>query len=151
MKYGTFHWHATPECFRCKSCKCSLLGKPFLGRSDGIYCSSSCSAPIRAEDYFIISQDNAMQHSVSEMRLKRTSSLGRSDFMQISRLSSMPDLSERKTVKFDVPETDDCSSCSSSESEFDYSAYRPRISYVQSESLSQRPTRKKKHRKCIVS
>lgn len=35
-------WHGNDECFTCKTCKTSLVGKPFLPRLDNIFCSRNC-------------------------------------------------------------------------------------------------------------
>lgn len=43
MQYRGAHWHATDKCFACCSCQKSLLGLPFMPRSDAIYCSKSCA------------------------------------------------------------------------------------------------------------
>jgi hypothetical protein len=43
MSHDGQHWHATDLCFACCTCKCSLLGRPFLPRRGAIYCSMTCS------------------------------------------------------------------------------------------------------------
>jgi LIM domain len=43
MSHEGQHWHATDLCFACCTCKCSLLGRPFLPRRGAIYCSMTCS------------------------------------------------------------------------------------------------------------
>ena len=43
MTHEGQHWHATPECFSCHTCRTSLLGHPFLPRRGLIYCSVACS------------------------------------------------------------------------------------------------------------
>ncbi|XP_037902643.1 protein prickle-like isoform X3 [Hermetia illucens] len=43
MSHDGQHWHATDECFSCNTCRCSLLGRPFLPRRGAIYCSIACS------------------------------------------------------------------------------------------------------------
>lgn len=43
MSHDGQHWHATDECFSCNTCRCSLLGRPFLPRRGSIYCSIACS------------------------------------------------------------------------------------------------------------
>lgn len=43
MSHDGQHWHATDECFSCNTCRCSLLGRPFLPRRGDIYCSIACS------------------------------------------------------------------------------------------------------------
>ncbi len=37
------HWHATAACFRCYTCRRSLLGQPFLPSKGAIFCSLECS------------------------------------------------------------------------------------------------------------
>lgn len=50
-------WHAAPECFKCRHCSSSLLGRPFLPSQDGsIYCSAKClEAPKSAADRLSLS------------------------------------------------------------------------------------------------
>ncbi|XP_011178830.2 uncharacterized protein LOC105209879 [Zeugodacus cucurbitae] len=43
MSHDGQHWHATDQCFSCCTCRCSLLGRPFLPRRGTIYCSIACS------------------------------------------------------------------------------------------------------------
>ncbi|XP_070497526.1 protein prickle-like isoform X2 [Chironomus tepperi] len=43
MSHDGQHWHATDQCFSCSTCRCSLLGRPFLPRRGSIYCSIACS------------------------------------------------------------------------------------------------------------
>uniref|UniRef100_A0A182MN04 Protein prickle n=1 Tax=Anopheles culicifacies TaxID=139723 RepID=A0A182MN04_9DIPT len=43
MSHDGQHWHATDQCFSCSTCRCSLLGRPFLPRRGEIYCSIACS------------------------------------------------------------------------------------------------------------
>ncbi|XP_050090335.1 protein prickle-like [Anopheles aquasalis] len=43
MSHDGQHWHATEHCFACSTCRCSLLGRPFLPRRGEIYCSIACS------------------------------------------------------------------------------------------------------------
>lgn len=43
MSHDGQHWHATDHCFSCSTCRCSLLGRPFLPRRGAIYCSIACS------------------------------------------------------------------------------------------------------------
>ncbi|XP_053687192.1 protein prickle-like [Sabethes cyaneus] len=43
MSHDGQHWHATDNCFACSTCRCSLLGRPFLPRRGEIYCSIACS------------------------------------------------------------------------------------------------------------
>lgn len=43
MSHEGQHWHATEACFRCATCRQSLLGRPFLPRKGLIYCSLQCS------------------------------------------------------------------------------------------------------------
>lgn len=43
MSHDGQHWHATDHCFSCSTCRCSLLGRPFLPRRRAIYCSIACS------------------------------------------------------------------------------------------------------------
>ncbi|XP_058827157.1 protein prickle-like [Topomyia yanbarensis] len=43
MSHDGQHWHATDSCFACSTCRCSLLGRPFLPRRGEIYCSIACS------------------------------------------------------------------------------------------------------------
>uniref|UniRef100_A0A1B0GLV7 Protein prickle n=1 Tax=Phlebotomus papatasi TaxID=29031 RepID=A0A1B0GLV7_PHLPP len=43
MSHDGQHWHATDHCFSCNTCRCSLLGRPFLPRRGAIYCSIACS------------------------------------------------------------------------------------------------------------
>lgn len=43
MSHDGQHWHATDQCFACSTCRCSLLGRPFLPRRGAIYCSIACS------------------------------------------------------------------------------------------------------------
>ncbi len=43
MSHDGQHWHATDQCFSCTTCRCSLLGRPFLPRRGSIYCSIACS------------------------------------------------------------------------------------------------------------
>lgn len=43
MSHDGQHWHATEQCFACSTCRCSLLGRPFLPRRGAIYCSIACS------------------------------------------------------------------------------------------------------------
>lgn len=43
MTHGNRQWHATNYCFVCTTCCVGLLGKPFLPRDDGIFCSLKCS------------------------------------------------------------------------------------------------------------
>lgn len=43
MSHDGQHWHATDNCFSCSTCRCSLLGRPFLPRRGAIYCSIACS------------------------------------------------------------------------------------------------------------
>ncbi|XP_018494421.1 protein prickle [Galendromus occidentalis] len=43
MSHEGQHWHATEQCFRCSSCRNSLLGRPFLPKKGLIYCSLECS------------------------------------------------------------------------------------------------------------
>jgi len=43
MTHEGQHWHATAECFACRKCGISLLGRPFLPRQGLIYCSLKCS------------------------------------------------------------------------------------------------------------
>ncbi|XP_050541912.1 protein espinas-like isoform X2 [Daktulosphaira vitifoliae] len=43
MSHEGQHWHATEQCFCCHTCRCSLLGRPFLPRRGAIYCSIVCS------------------------------------------------------------------------------------------------------------
>lgn len=43
MSHDGQHWHATDQCFSCSTCRCSLLGRPFLPRRGSIYCSVACS------------------------------------------------------------------------------------------------------------
>lgn len=43
MSHDGQHWHATDQCFACSTCRCSLLGRPFLPRRGEIYCSIACS------------------------------------------------------------------------------------------------------------
>ncbi|CAB0008610.1 unnamed protein product [Nesidiocoris tenuis] len=43
MSHEGQHWHATEECFRCRTCGKSLLGSPFLPVRGAIYCSIACS------------------------------------------------------------------------------------------------------------
>lgn len=43
MSHDGQHWHATDQCFSCSTCRCSLLGRPFLPRRGAIYCSIACS------------------------------------------------------------------------------------------------------------
>lgn len=43
MSHDGQHWHATDQCFACSTCRCSLLGRPFLPRRGSIYCSIACS------------------------------------------------------------------------------------------------------------
>uniref|UniRef100_A0A182NHP1 Protein prickle n=1 Tax=Anopheles dirus TaxID=7168 RepID=A0A182NHP1_9DIPT len=43
MSHDGQHWHATDHCFACSTCRCSLLGRPFLPRRGEIYCSIACS------------------------------------------------------------------------------------------------------------
>ncbi|XP_052873835.1 protein prickle-like [Anopheles cruzii] len=43
MSHDGQHWHATEQCFACTTCRCSLLGRPFLPRRGEIYCSIACS------------------------------------------------------------------------------------------------------------
>lgn len=42
MSHHKLHWHATDQCFACVTCRCSLLGRPFLPRNNSIYCSIAC-------------------------------------------------------------------------------------------------------------
>lgn len=43
MSHEGQHWHATDYCFSCSTCRCSLLGRPFLPRRGAIFCSIGCS------------------------------------------------------------------------------------------------------------
>lgn len=43
MSHDGQHWHATDYCFSCSTCRCSLLGRPFLPRRGAIFCSIACS------------------------------------------------------------------------------------------------------------
>ena len=43
MSHDGQHWHATDFCFSCSTCRCSLLGRPFLPRRGAIFCSIACS------------------------------------------------------------------------------------------------------------
>ena len=43
MAHEGQHWHANEKCFSCKTCRNSLLGRPFLPRRGLIYCSVACS------------------------------------------------------------------------------------------------------------
>lgn len=43
MSHDGQHWHATDHCFSCSTCRCSLLGRPFLPRRGAIFCSIACS------------------------------------------------------------------------------------------------------------
>jgi hypothetical protein len=43
MSHEGQHWHANDSCFRCSTCKLSLLGKPFLPKYGLIYCSGQCA------------------------------------------------------------------------------------------------------------
>lgn len=43
MSHDGQHWHANDQCFSCSTCRCSLLGRPFLPRRGSIYCSIACS------------------------------------------------------------------------------------------------------------
>lgn len=43
MSHDGQHWHATDNCFSCSTCRCSLLGRPFLPRRGAIFCSIACS------------------------------------------------------------------------------------------------------------
>ncbi|XP_073994557.1 espinas isoform X2 [Rhodnius prolixus] len=43
MSHEGQHWHATEECFCCKTCNKPLLGRAFLPRRGLLYCSVACS------------------------------------------------------------------------------------------------------------
>lgn len=43
MSHDGQHWHANDHCFSCSTCRCSLLGRPFLPRRGAIFCSIACS------------------------------------------------------------------------------------------------------------
>ncbi|EAA04128.4 AGAP007648-PA [Anopheles gambiae str. PEST] len=54
MSHDGQHWHATDQCFACSTCRCSLLGRPFLPRRGEIYCSIACSKgepPTPSDEY----------------------------------------------------------------------------------------------------
>lgn len=42
MSHDGRHWHASDTCFRCWSCRHSLVGQPFLPRLGRLYCSVAC-------------------------------------------------------------------------------------------------------------
>jgi hypothetical protein len=42
MSHDGRHWHASDACFRCWSCRHSLVGQPFLPRLGRLYCSVTC-------------------------------------------------------------------------------------------------------------
>ncbi|XP_055387029.1 protein prickle [Condylostylus longicornis] len=86
MTHDGQHWHASDECFSCNTCRCSLLGRPFLPRRGSIYCSIACSKgePPTPSDS---SGPQTMQH---------TRSAGRSQLNQdFHRESLSPSLSPR--------------------------------------------------------
>ncbi|CAH1162785.1 unnamed protein product [Phaedon cochleariae] len=43
MSHEGQHWHAADACFCCRTCRSSLLGRPFLPRRGAIFCSIACS------------------------------------------------------------------------------------------------------------
>ncbi|CAJ0929171.1 unnamed protein product, partial [Mesorhabditis belari] len=42
LNYEETHWHATVECFHCKECDESLIGKKFIWKENCLFCSSKC-------------------------------------------------------------------------------------------------------------
>ena len=65
MTHEGQHWHANENCFACKQCRVSLLGRPFLPRRGLIYCSVLCS---KGQD------DSGEQDSSSQAPTPTTSS-----------------------------------------------------------------------------
>ena len=49
VAHGGQHWHASPACFSCYTCKTSLLNRPFLPRRGFVYCSVPCSKRLHLE------------------------------------------------------------------------------------------------------
>ena len=42
ISHNDSHWHASPACFGCASCKQSLVGKRFLLKNNLLFCSPAC-------------------------------------------------------------------------------------------------------------
>uniref|UniRef100_A0A8C4NG10 Testis derived transcript (3 LIM domains) n=1 Tax=Eptatretus burgeri TaxID=7764 RepID=A0A8C4NG10_EPTBU len=42
VSFGNFSWHASPSCFRCSGCGCSLCGERFLPHQTMLFCSVTC-------------------------------------------------------------------------------------------------------------
>ena len=60
-------WHANDDCFRCHSCKKSLLGLPFLPHSSGfIFCSVLCQRNVFAMHNKSRGSSSSYQHSQQE-------------------------------------------------------------------------------------
>lgn len=75
MLHDGQHWHATDECFSCCTCRCSLLGRPFLPRRGTIYCSIACSKgePPTPSD---ASSGPQMKHSQKNNTINKTNTSG---------------------------------------------------------------------------
>lgn len=83
-------WHATPTCFRCARCRCSLLGRSVVRASDAgvgtLFCSAECSRDQRHMTSDVIKRPD---------RGKRSRSVGKNRRKSLGDLDS----SERKTSK----------------------------------------------------
>uniref|UniRef100_A0A0K0EGT8 LIM domain protein n=1 Tax=Strongyloides stercoralis TaxID=6248 RepID=A0A0K0EGT8_STRER len=42
LTHSDLNWHATPECFKCFTCKKSLKNLPFMLKTNKLFCSGNC-------------------------------------------------------------------------------------------------------------
>ena len=94
MSHDGQHWHATDQCFSCSTCRCSLLGRPFLPRRGSIYCSIACSKgePPTPTDSSVPSTKLQPQQSIHIMQqsTSTTRTTGGSDNESIAPPSTPP-------------------------------------------------------------
>lgn len=52
VKFETYFWHATPECFHCDTCGITLVNSDYLPSSSAkqIFCSTKCAQSLQAKD-----------------------------------------------------------------------------------------------------
>ena len=127
MAHEGQHWHANESCFSCKTCKTSLLRKPFLPRRGLIYCSVSCSKGEPPALNTTTSTDGSKTPTnVSPEKtydnVRKTSSNGKpvnetSDlsFSEQSSLTLSPQVNRKETQKPEISSPDNMSNNSSTQ------------------------------------
>ncbi|XP_055387065.1 probable serine/threonine-protein kinase DDB_G0282963 [Condylostylus longicornis] len=92
MSHDGQHWHATDQCFSCCTCRCSLLGRPFLPRRGTIYCSIACSKGEPPTP-----SDSSAPSGPRPQRINNTSQTSKNHQIKNHSVNKLPNQSQNKT------------------------------------------------------